>query len=295
MRTKRTVVAARRRYLKTEFSHCPYCGSRLKRAPHLAWRKKIQFLDQVEDIGCVLYRCPNPECPQPKARFTSAEAEGLSLPYGIFGLDVLAHVGWLRDFQHATLDETWADLHSRFPIGRSTVANLYQDYLAVRAAADRLDDEALVAAAQADDGLILALDGVAAKAGQAHFWVLRTANGRLILSGQWLTKVDEPSLTAWLRPIAARLKRLGIKVLATVSDHQEALVNALEAVWPDIPHQWCQSHFLRDSAEGMDKADSAFATELRQQVRAADLPLPVPPQPEAFSPSAAAADTCLRR
>lgn len=289
MRTKRTVVAARRRYLKTEFSHCPYCGSRLKRASYLTWGKNIQFLDQVEYIGCVLYRCSNPECPQPKARFTSAEAEGLSLPYGIFGLDVLAHVGWLRDFQHNTLDETWADLHSRFPISRSAVANLYQDYLAVRAAAERLDDEALVAAAQAEGGLRLALDGVAPKPGQAHFWVLRTANGRLILSGQWLTKVDEPGLTAWLRPIAERLKRLGIKVLATVSDHQQALVNALEAVWSDVPHQWCQSHFLRDTAEAMDKADSAFATELRQQVRAADLPLPVAPQSEAFSPSAPAA------
>ncbi len=290
MRTKRIVVADRRRYLKTEFSHCPYCGSRLKRAPHLAWQKKIQFLDQVEDIGCVLYRCTNPECPHPKARFTSVEAEGLSLPYGIFGLDVLAHVGWLRDFQHATLDEVWADLRSRFPIGRSTVANLYQDYLAVRAAADRLDDEALIAATQADGGLRLATDGVAPKPGQAHFWVLRTANGRLILSGQWLTKVDETSLTAWLRPIAERLKRLDIKVLATVSDHQQALVNALEAVWSDVPHQWCQSHFLRDTAEGMDKADSALATELRQQVRAAGLPLPVTPQPEVFPPSGAATD-----
>lgn len=37
---------------------------------------------------------------------------------------------------------------------------------------------------------------------------------------------------------------LGLPIAATVSDKHSSVRKALEEMWPDIPHQWCQSHYL---------------------------------------------------
>jgi hypothetical protein len=52
--------------------------------------------------------------------------------------------------------------------------------------------------------------------------------------------------------------------LATLSDGEEAIVNALKTSWPDAPHQRCQSHFLGNLVEPLE----AYDTLLRKQMRA---------------------------
>jgi len=41
----------------------------------------------------------------------------------------------------------------------------------------------------------------------------------------------------------------------------------VEATWPDVPHQWCQSHSLRNAAQPVYERDHALKTDLRRDVR----------------------------
>ena len=86
---------------------------------------------------------------------------------------------------------------------------------------------------------------------------------RTLVAG-WLPRVNHETLAALLKPVAD----LGLPVRATVSDKQGCVRKALQAVWPDAPHQWCQSHYLGHATRPIYDHDSALKTAMRKTVRA---------------------------
>jgi hypothetical protein len=54
---------------------------------------------------------------------------------------------------------------------------------------------------------------------------------------------------------------------AIISDGQETIREAVAFVFPDIPHQLCQFHYLRDAAQPIFEADRHAKTVLKKQVR----------------------------
>ena len=60
---------------------------------------------------------------------------------------------------------------------------------------------------------------------------------------------------------------LGVKVLGTISDAQESELLAVEQLWPEVPHQVCQFHALRDAIKPAYEADRAVKTAMRKQLQ----------------------------
>jgi hypothetical protein len=52
-----------------------------------------------------------------------------------------------------------------------------------------------------------------------------------------------------------------------MSDKQEAFVTAIAAEFPDVPHRYCDNHFLRDLAKPVLEADSQAKVRMRKKVR----------------------------
>jgi hypothetical protein len=52
-----------------------------------------------------------------------------------------------------------------------------------------------------------------------------------------------------------------------MSDKQDAFVTGIEAEFPDVPHRYCQNHFLRDLAKPMLEQDSHAKVQMRKKVR----------------------------
>jgi hypothetical protein len=52
-----------------------------------------------------------------------------------------------------------------------------------------------------------------------------------------------------------------------MSDKQEAFVKAIAAEFPEVPHRYCDNHFLRDLAKPVLEADSHAKVEMRKKVR----------------------------
>src|SRR5438876_4953470 len=70
-------------------------------------------------------------------------------------------------------------------------------------------------------------------------------------------------IKAFLEP----LTHLEWPILAVLSDKQKGLVPAVAKVLPHSHHQFCQAHYLRNLAEPLAEADSAFKVALRKTVR----------------------------
>ena len=52
-----------------------------------------------------------------------------------------------------------------------------------------------------------------------------------------------------------------------MSDKQEAFVTGIAAEFPDVPHRYCDNHFLRDLAKPVLEADSHAKVQMRKKVR----------------------------
>ncbi|HSQ54734.1 MAG TPA: hypothetical protein VLM40_03235, partial [Gemmata sp.] len=52
-----------------------------------------------------------------------------------------------------------------------------------------------------------------------------------------------------------------------MSDKQDAFVTAIAAEFPDVPHRYCDNHFLRDLAKPALEADSHAKVQMRKKVR----------------------------
>jgi transposase-like protein len=80
-----------------------------------------------------------------------------------------------------------------------------------------------------------------------------------------LLAADQASLAQQLlQPV----RDLGYRIRGIVSDDEQALRLAIAQVYPDVAHQTCQLHCLRDAAQPISAADRAFKTALKQAIRA---------------------------
>jgi hypothetical protein len=213
-------------------------------------------------------------------RLLSAKGQQIAPSRFTYGYDVLARIGWLRQERRDTYAEIRADLAHRVQISESHVRYLYQQvYLPLLACCERQYWACLAQTARQYGGLIIALDGLAPEGGEPQLWFMRELLIGLTLRSGWLSRFDQATFEAFLEP----LRELPWPVLAVLSDKQKGLPEAVAAVLPEARHHFCHSHYLKNLAEPLAKADSAFNVELRKAVRAevgllirAEKPSPTP-------------------
>jgi hypothetical protein len=197
-------------------------------------------------------------------RLLSAEGQQIAPPHFTYGYDVIARVGWLRQERRDIYAEIQADLACRVQISESHVRYLYQQvYLPLLACRERQFCGCLAQTARQHGGLIIALDGLAPQGGEPQLWFVRELLNGLTLRSGWLSRFDRVTFEAFLEP----LRQLPWPILAVLSDKQKGLPEAVATVLPDARHHFCHAHYLKNLAEPLAKADSAFNVELRKAVR----------------------------
>jgi hypothetical protein len=84
-----------------------------------------------------------------------------------------------------------------------------------------------------------------------------------VLSAANLQQATAPVLEQLLHPI----RDTGVPILGVISDAQQSLRLAVAAVFPDVPHQLCQYHALREAAEPLWEADRHLLVEAKKELR----------------------------
>jgi hypothetical protein len=242
--------------------HCPLCGETMWAAYHNY--RTITTLDDVVHFILQIRRCLNPACSQFRRPYRP-EAEGrLALPKHEFGLDVIACVGTLRYAQHRSLPEIHEHLrHRGVAIAPRTVIHLLERY-------DELltlsltDTARLQRITQAQGRVLLALDGLQPDVGHEVLWVLRDCLSGEVLLARSLLSATQPDLAVLLRTVR---QTVPVPIVGIVSDGQLSIRGAVAEVFPDVPHQLCHFHYLREAAKSIYDADRHAKKELKKRVR----------------------------
>ncbi len=264
MRTRREFHPEKRIIYHTELPACPVCGGDLMTYDYLTWDKTVQTLTSVISVASRPSHCADPACVGHSMHLLSAEGQQIA-PKGFgYGYDVVTRIGWLRQDRRTI----YADIHSSLPshlqISPTHVRYLYQDvYLPLLACQERKYTDRLDQAAQKYGGLVIDLDGLAPLGGEPQLWFIRELLTGLTLRSGWLSRQDQDTFEAFLQPLV----ELGLPISAFLSDKQKGLVPAVATLFPEAAHQFCQSHYLRNLADPLAKADSSFKVELRKDVR----------------------------
>jgi hypothetical protein len=195
------------------------------------------------------------------------EAEGaLALPQHEFGLDVIALVGALRYREHRSVPEIHRELDRRgVAVSQRSVTNLLDRYdeLVAASAGTAAHRETLERQGRA----ILAVDGLQPDVGHEVLWVIRECLSGLVLLARSLLSSTATDLAGLLREVADDLAAIGIAVAGVVSDGQSPIRLAVAQVWPEVPHQLCHFHYLREAALPIYEADRHAKKELKKAVR----------------------------
>jgi hypothetical protein len=245
---------------------CPACGRRMYICDHRY--RHIHTLDGPVELICKLNHCPDPRCPG-HARTKSPELEvTIALPKWAIGWDVLCWIGHRRFSRHWSISQIQAELLDAYGIKLSDDSlSRYIRHYQVMLAARQQDPEVLRRQYESAGGIILSIDGLQPEKGHETLYVVRELTRKRV----WFA---EPLLSATadeVRRLILQAKRwaevLGATVALWVSDRQDAFVTGIAAEFPDVPHRYCDNHFLRDVAKPVLEADSHAKVRMRKKVR----------------------------
>jgi hypothetical protein len=191
------------------------------------------------------------------------------LPSFTFGLDVIVLLGHLRLGKHQTLDEAHREIIERLaPLGvgisRREVLYLFDAFCTLlRAASDAKQDEEWLTQVKKNQGIIVSIDGIQPDKGNETVYIVRDA-----LTGRTLAAENVASSEVEvMKEILAPVVDLSVPVLGTISDAQDSEVKALQELWPNVPHQVCQFHVLREASRPAFEQDCKIKKEMRKSMQ----------------------------
>ena len=244
---------------------CEQCGQSLSVANH--GHRTVTTLSGMWKLTLVIRQCIQPDCLNYHRRHRPEEEGRWALPHGEFGLDVIALIGQWRFREHRSVPEMHQALVARgVSIALRSVTHLmhrYEELVALRLT----DQERVKARLQKQGRVILALDGLQPDVGHEVLWVVRDCLSEEILLARPLLSSTQGDLTALLKEVKAQLDQLEVAVTGVISDGEETIGSAVAFVFPGVPHQLCQFHYLKDATKLLYEADRHAKTQLKQHLR----------------------------
>src|SRR6516225_539198 len=245
---------------------CPACGRRMHICDHRY--RRFHTLDGPVQLICKLNHCPDPACPG-HAKTKSPELEiTLALPQMAIGWDVFCWIGHRRFSRHMAVSVIQSELLDDYQIKLS--ADAIEQYIRryqVMLAARQQDAESLRREYEAGAEIILCIDGLQPEKGHETLYVVRELTRRRVWFAEPLLSATEDEVRRLIAKAGQWAESLGTPVGLWMSDKQDAFVKGIAAEFPDVPHRYCDNHFLRDLAKPVLEADSHAKVQMRKKVR----------------------------
>lgn len=245
---------------------CSFCGRTMHVCDHRY--RRLHTLDGPVELLCRLNHCPDRNCPG-HAKTTSPELEAsIAPPRWAIGWDVFCWIGQRRFSRHRSVTEIRADLREDhgIPLSDDAIAKYIQRYQVLLAARQQ-DPASLRRHYESADRLVLSIDGLQPEKGYETLYVVRELTGKRV----WFAEALLSATADEVRRLIAKAKQwaedLGKPVVLWITDRQDAFVTSIAAEFPDVPHRYCDNHFLRDVAKPVLEADSHAKVQMRRKVR----------------------------
>jgi hypothetical protein len=217
---------------------------------------------------CKLNHCPDPACPG-HAKTKSPELEiTLALPQVAIGWDVFCWIGHRRCSRHMAISLIQSELLDDYQIKLSEDAiEAYIRRYQVMLAARQQDAELLRRQYESVAEIILCIDGLQPEKGHETLYVVRELTQKRVWFAEPLLSATQDEVRRLIQKAKEWAETLGTPVGLWVSDKQDAFVKGIAREFPDVPHRYCDNHFLRDVAKPVLEADSHAKVPMRKKVR----------------------------
>jgi len=245
---------------------CPVCGRMMHICDHRY--RRLHSLDGPVPLVCKLNHCPDRACPG-HAKTKSPELEiTIALPQVAIGWDVFCWIGHRRCSRHMAIATIRSELRDDYGIKLSDDAiEKYIRRYQVMLAARQQDAEALRRQYEAGTEIILCIDGLQPEKGHETLYVVRELTRKRVWFAEPLISATADEVRRLIQKAKQWAESLGTPVGLWMSDQQDAFVTGIAAEFPDVPHRYCDNHFLRDLAKPVLEADSHAKVQMRKKVR----------------------------
>jgi len=246
---------------------CLCCGEKMKRMES-SMRYITQLTGRMKTF-VEIYACQNEKCELYGKKRRPTEFLNLVLPQYTYGIDIFAQVGYWRFREKRTVSEIREELVSKYPhieISERHTENLVKTFMTMMNVAKQ-DPSVMREKLRKGNikGLVLSLDGLEPEKGNEILYVVREVQTGEIIFAIFLEFSDKDSIQKQIiEPIKKMCEAMDLPVLGWVVDKQLALTQAIEEVFPELPIQHCQSHFLKEARKPVREADTKMATELKK-------------------------------
>ncbi len=246
--------------------NCPVCGRMMHICDHRS--RRFHTLDGPVQLICKLNHCPDRACPG-HAKTKSPELEiTLALPQMAIGWDVFCWIGHRRCSRHMAISLIQSELLDDYAIQLSEDAiDQYIRRYQVMLAARQQDAESLRRQYESVAEIILCIDGLQPEKGHETLYVVRELTQKRVWFAEPLISATEDEVRRLITKAKQWAESLGTPVGLWMSDKQDAFVTGIAAEFPDVPHRYCDNHFLRDLAQPVLEADSHAKVQMRKKVR----------------------------
>jgi hypothetical protein len=245
---------------------CPVCGHLMYICDHRY--RHLHTLDGPVELVCKLNHCPDPRCPaHTKTKSPEMEAS-IAPPHWAIGWDVFCWIGHRRFSRHWAIPQIQGELLDDYGIKLSdeAISNYIHRYQ-IMLAARQQDPEVLRRQYESVDEIILTIDGLQPEKGHETLYVVRELTQKRVWFAEALISATTDQVQRLIALAKAWAEFLGKTVVLWISDKQDAFVKGVAAEFPDVPHRYCDNHFLRDVAKPVLEADSHAKVQMRRKVR----------------------------
>ena len=246
--------------------NCAVCGRMMHICDHRY--RRFHTLDGPVQLICKLNHCPDPACPG-HAKTKSPELEiTIAPPQVAIGWDVFCWIGHRRCSRHMAISYIQSELLDDYAIKLSEDAiDQYIRRYQIMLAARQQDAELLRRHYESAAEIILSIDGLQPEKGHETLYVVRELTRKRVWFAEPLISATEDEVRRLIKKARELAESLGTPVGLWVSDKQEAFVKGIAAEFPDVPHRYCDNHFLGDLAKPVLEADSHAKVQMRAKVR----------------------------
>jgi hypothetical protein len=245
---------------------CPACGRMMYICDHRY--RRLHTLDGPVQLVCKLNHCPDRLCPG-HARTKSPELEvTIAPPSWAIGWDVFCWIGHRRCSRHMSIPHIQSELLDDYAIKLSddAIAKYIQRYQ-VMLAARQQDPEVLCRQYESVAEIVLSIDGLQPEKGHETLYVVRELTQKRVWFAEALISATADEVQRLIAQAKEWARSLNKTVGLWISDKQDAFVTGIAEEFPDVPHRYCDNHFLRDLAKPVLEADSHAKVQMRRKVR----------------------------
>ena len=249
---------------------CPLCGEKLTHEFNDGGRE-IKTLKGPLWIITNYYKCNNSECELhtafPITHSSCIKRKRHSVE--VWAKVIQHHFKYHLNYQQIA-ELLWDDWE--LSISESTVRNICQYF---EMAGLQYKNKEIREKIRKNGKILLSLDGAQPIEGEPALWIFTDRLSDTVLLARLLETAPADILKEVYQEIEDKFE---VPIEAVISDKQPNIVNSVKEFHPNIPHVYCQYHFLNHITAPINAKDSHLRSTLKKTVRSFSLVQNEPPE-----------------